>query len=315
MNDTKFLRFLAILFIINSHLDGYYPIQYFATGGAIGNALFFALSSFGIFLSERNKPKQFTEWYTLRIKRIYPIVWVVLIILTLPYKIYTRALNADNILDFVSFFFYPPFWFLQVLMIYYLIIFPIIKKYRKKYFFCILAFLCALYAFIYLYYIDLSTWSIEDNIVLKLIFYFMIFLFGMYLADIQKEIRYSGFKDWIFLILSLFIIYSHKLMILKNVAVPLQFIQHLLLFPFIYYCLKISRSGLIQDYIMRLRFSSKIVHYISDMTLELYLVHLYVVIVVVKLNILFPINIILFLLVTFLISVLVKFFANHLKLS
>jgi hypothetical protein len=39
-DNTVFLRFLAILLVINSHMDSLYPVQLFAAGGAMGNALF-----------------------------------------------------------------------------------------------------------------------------------------------------------------------------------------------------------------------------------------------------------------------------------
>jgi len=310
-NDTNFLRFVAIALIINSHLDDYYPIRYFGTGGAMGNALFFVLSSFGLFLSEKKNPKPFTAWYTQRIKRIYPAVWIVLVILTLPYKLYMNALDTNNILTFLGYFFYPPFWFLQLLMIFYLLIFPIIKRYSSKIIYYLLITLFVLYAFVYLNYLDLSIWSIEENIFLKCIFYFMIFLFGVYLADRQNKIRYSGLQDWGLLFLSVFLIYGHKFLMLKNMAYSFQFVQQFLLLPFIYYFFKISRSGFIQNCIMRLPIISRIVNYISDMTLELYLVHLYALIFILKLNLLFPVNIILLLIVTLIISAFVKFL--HLK--
>lgn len=141
-NDTNFLRFVAIILIVNSHLDSYYPIPYLGTGGAIGNSLFFVLSSFGLLLSERSNPRQFTEWYTRRIKRIYPTIWVVVVFLTFPYKLYMNALSSKDVLTFLGNFFYPPFWFLQALMIFYVIGFFIIKKYNiRKVYWCSLSFL------------------------------------------------------------------------------------------------------------------------------------------------------------------------------
>jgi len=70
--DSNILRFIAIALIINSHLDEYYPIPYVATGGAIGNSLFFFVSSFGLLLSEMKNPRGFLDWYSKRVKRIYP---------------------------------------------------------------------------------------------------------------------------------------------------------------------------------------------------------------------------------------------------
>ena len=305
-NDTNFLRFVAIFLIINHHLHDYYPIQYFATGGAMGNALFFVLSSFGLFLSEKKNPKPFTEWYTRRIKRIYPTVWIVLIILTLPFKIYMNAFDLKNLLLFFGNFFYPPFWFLQALMIFYVVIYFIIKKYNVRKIYYWLFALSVLYAFCYLYYLDLSKWCIEDD-PFQYIFYLMIFIFGVFLAERNDKIQYSGLQDWGLLFLSIFIIYGHKFLMLKGMFSSLQVIQHIFIFPLIYYFFKISRSGVIQNHIMRSPIISRIVNYISDMTLELYLVHLYVILFIIKLKLIFPINIALVLIVTLIISAFVKF--------
>jgi len=57
--DTQFLRAIAILLVVNSHLDRYYPVSHLATGRAIGNSLFFFLSAFGIYLSQYKKQKCF----------------------------------------------------------------------------------------------------------------------------------------------------------------------------------------------------------------------------------------------------------------
>jgi hypothetical protein len=130
----------------------------------------------------------------------------------------------------------------------------------------------------------------------------MIFIFGILLADRNESIRYSGLKDWGLLILSVSIIYTHKFLVLRNIVPSFQFIQHLLIFPLIYYFFKVSRSGLIQKSIMARPGVSKTINYISDMTLELYLVYLYVSIYLLKLKLYFPINIIILLIVTLVIS-------------
>lgn len=313
-NDTNFLRFIAIVLIINSHLDKYYPIQHLGTGGALGNALFFVLSSFGLFLSQKKNSKPFTEWYTERIKRIYPTVWIVLIILTLPYKIYMHAFDLKNLLLFFGNFFYPPFWFLQALMIFYIVIYFIIRNNHSIRIYLWLIILSVIYALFYLNYLDLSKWCIEDD-PFQYIFYLIIFIFGAFLAERNDKIKYSGFQDWGLLFLSVFIIYGHKFLMLNGIASSLQFIQHLFIFPFIYYFFKVSRSDLIQKRIMQLPAVASTINYISNSTLELYLAHLYAVIFILKLELLFPLNIIAVLIVTFIIAAFIKYLSSHIFFS
>jgi len=71
-NDTVFLRFIAIVLIVNSHLDLYYPVSQLGTGGTIGNSFFFMLSGFGLLLSQRKSARGFIIWYVRRLIRIYP---------------------------------------------------------------------------------------------------------------------------------------------------------------------------------------------------------------------------------------------------
>ena len=66
------LKFFAALMITNSHfgeLYGKYSI--FATGGAIGDALFFFCSGIALSLSHFDR---FDNWYKRRFFRVYPSV-------------------------------------------------------------------------------------------------------------------------------------------------------------------------------------------------------------------------------------------------
>lgn len=46
-----FVKFLALFLVLNSHMGECYPkYQFLATGGAIGDALFFFASGFTLFL-------------------------------------------------------------------------------------------------------------------------------------------------------------------------------------------------------------------------------------------------------------------------
>ncbi len=65
------LKFLAALLITNSHMEILYgEYSFMATGGAIGDALFFFCSGYTLFLG-RNA--SFFNWYKRRINRIYPV--------------------------------------------------------------------------------------------------------------------------------------------------------------------------------------------------------------------------------------------------
>ena len=313
--DTDILRCIAILLILNSHLDLYYPVRYIGTGGAIGNALFFMLSSFGLLISERTNPRSFPEWFTRRIMRIYPPVWATLLLIIIPVSIfvpvdnYFNIGNAANILDFANSFFYPPFWFLRALMLFYFCSFFLIKKFNYKKTFIVLGITLIAYFYCYFKYLDLSTFCIED-LPFKLLFYFMAFILGIILADNTSRIKYSGIIDFVYLFSSIFLIYVHKYLMTKNILCAFQFIQHFLIFVAVYYFLKISRSEIIPKYIFRFHLSN-FVNYISGLTLEIYIVHTAISPVILKMNYRFPLNVIVLLAVTFTLSSIVKYSAKR----
>ena len=186
-NDTNFLRALAIVLILNSHLDNFYPVQQLATGGMIGNAFFFMLSSLGLYLSWQTKQQNdFQSWYSQRIIRIYPAVWITIIFIILPLAIYSGSLNAQSFFEKMGMFFFPPFWFLQALMIYYLLAFFILKRFSYRLLLVFSASILSVYIVYYYFYLDLTIFSIETNS-LRQIFYFLIFLWGIYLGAVKEK--------------------------------------------------------------------------------------------------------------------------------
>lgn len=66
------IRPFAALLITNSHFDSIYPISALATGGLIGNSLFFIVS--GFCLTRITLP--FFTWYRKRLIRVYPPVLI-----------------------------------------------------------------------------------------------------------------------------------------------------------------------------------------------------------------------------------------------
>ena len=67
------LKCIAAILITNSHMGPLYgKYSILATGGAIGDVLFFFCSGFTLFLGRMGR---FDNWYKRRIHRIYPTVF------------------------------------------------------------------------------------------------------------------------------------------------------------------------------------------------------------------------------------------------
>ncbi len=74
-----FVKCLAVLLIVNSHLDSFYPdgVRMLATGGAIGNSLFFYCSGYTL---AHGRFDSFASWYKRRLSRILPTFLVCTIV-------------------------------------------------------------------------------------------------------------------------------------------------------------------------------------------------------------------------------------------
>ena len=312
--DTQFLRALAILLVINSHLDKYYPIPYIATGGAIGNSIFFFLSAFGLYISQHESSQHFKDWFTHRIGRIYPSLWIVLISLYMPILIWRGKLCYSTVITFIGYFFSPPYGFLQYLLVFYLLAFPLLKNLWKTNILVILGMLSLLYIGCYISIVDLSRWSVEES-PFDLIHYFMVFIFGIYIAKKSQDIIYSGVMNYIYLFSLIGLVYTHKYLMLKGLYLEYQFLQQASIYPILYYLLKISRSPFIMTKLMRVPFLSRPVDFIANNTLEIYLIHETISYPILYMQMPFPINLIVFLLLTLCLSAIVNRLANSVRKS
>lgn len=303
--DTQFLRAFGIILIINSHLDHYYPIPYIGTGGALGNSIFFFLSAFGIYLSQQRSHKLFKEWITVRISRIYPSLWIVLALLVIPLMIAGGKITTANLTNVIGYFFNPYFWFLQTLLVFYLLTYYLIKNNQQKNILCVLLGLIVIYFVSYCKWVDLSKWSIEKY-PFDHIHYLMIFIFGIFIAMHNEKIKYTGYSNYFTVIFFVVLIYAHKFMMTKGLYPEFQFIQQAAMYPIVYYLLKISRSPFVLAGLVKSKIIFPIAKFLSDHTLEIYMIHETISHSVLKLQLPFPTNVFIFLLLTFVLATIVK---------
>lgn len=115
------LKFIAVFCVMNSHMEICYPrYQFLATGGAIGDALFFFASGFTLFLG---RDMRFDQWYKRRINRIYPSIFAAAIF---AYVVWRFEENFGDILIGKR------YWFIGCIMVYYVFLYPIKKIKDEK---------------------------------------------------------------------------------------------------------------------------------------------------------------------------------------
>ena len=120
MNRDKaidLLKFLAVVFVVNSHMDICYPDAYksLATGGSLGDALFFFCSGYTLFLG---KNLEFLCWYKRRLARILPSV----IVCVLGYS----CIYGEGWYTAVG-----GYWFVRCIFLYYVVIY-FVRRYLSE---------------------------------------------------------------------------------------------------------------------------------------------------------------------------------------
>lgn len=296
LESINILRFIAAVLIVNSHMDSIYPISSFATGGAIGNAVFFAVSGYCL----ANIKQPFIDWYKKRVLRLYPKVFAVTLILIAINYIIIR-----NPIELLYYFLYPTYyWFIGAIALFYIIFYLLYYKgYNKTLNYTFVILMCFIYVINYIFIIDTSVWSVEEDIICKYIFYFLIMMMGAYIKNnndtIGKNSRYI-----IKLIVFILIYFGFKFTIdIHPYIMKFQFLTQLFTFPIVYYLFKLllkNEDKLIKKGRRLKNIALVIVNYISKLTLEIYLVHIPVLKYIP--DICFPLNFILFVIVTVILA-------------
>ncbi|MCG6533985.1 MAG: acyltransferase [Syntrophales bacterium LBB04] len=303
MPSNSFLRFIAIILIANSHLDGLYPVPALGTGGAIGNALFFMLSGYGLFLSEKNQNRNFLPWYKRRILRIYPTL---ILATALLFVIGRGAWRYLDFFGYIKLFVWPTdYWFIAALMIFYVIFFLMAKMKNYNYFLAGIFILFIPYVYFYLTMVDLSHYTIEGPGYFKWIFYLQTMFFGAYMAGRARFAKTGFIKHGLALILFIGLYYGILILMSRCGGWQFQAVTHFLMFPILFLFLKVSESDVVTS-LMNTKFLGAAISLMALLTLEIYLVHGYVRCFSFILNILFPINIIVFWLITILFAYLLN---------
>lgn len=147
-----FLKFLAVVLVINSHCKGVYPTDILSFGGGFGLSLFYMIS--GYLLSDIKSTTRLKPWYIKKVIRLYVPLWIIKML-----EVITGYLKITTAEELVRNFIYPGMWFTASIIILYLIYFFLVK-----------------YVFIY------GERTIRISIYILIICYLLLFLFKPQIA-------------------------------------------------------------------------------------------------------------------------------------
>ena len=266
----------------------YSKFSFLATGGTIGDVLFFFCSGFTLFMKPLNPGfSNFLNWYKRRINRIYPTVIAVALITCIFWG------NERNI---VEIFLYGGGWFVQCIMIYY-IVFYFLGVYAKNKLFYVIV-LISLGTCFWFFSIERSQgfnmYGGESGY-LKWFLYSVYMLQGAIAGMNMNNLKVNPKKDLILLFVSLICFYS--LYILPRKIYAIEFLQVFNFIPLMgitLYLYKVCTSDWVKK-VYNNKYIYFIVRLIGGLCLEIYLIlsSLFTD----KMNSLFPLNLVIMLLI------------------
>jgi hypothetical protein len=304
----SWLRTLATLLVMNSHCDTIYPISSLATGGAMGNALFFWVSGYCL----ANINDNFVKWYRKRLIRIYPSVFIVGILSAVT------TVHISSIKGFVYTFIFPiRYWFIAAIIILYIPYYFIIQGKKKWNKFINMAVLVCIVIYAVIYSrLDTTVWIIENIWWFKSLYYFMIMLMAaQYRLDGTDQMERSVWCETLFVLILTAAFYGIKILCAQSPALMHgQFLQHVILFVWSQIMADVVNQivKIIQG---RNRYDTIIckLRDLGNFSLEIFLVQIWVLDVIEVINCAFPINVIIYYAATLFIAWLIHRLITYMK--
>lgn len=286
------LKFFAALLITNSHMGMLYgKYDILATGGAIGDVLFFFSSGFTLFLGRMGR---FDNWYKRRINRIYPTVFAWAILSAFFF-------NLHQSMDYTII--HGGGWFVTCIMLYYVVLYFIQRflLHHLKWVFGIIALICIAWYFI----MDRpADYNMYGATYFKWGHYFLFMLLGAMMGISQKQWKFNFKTDFIKLISSIFVYYAILFAgRIYTLFSELQIISLIPLLFIVYYFYKVCSSDTLKKWYTN-RYIGWSIKFIGGLCLEIYLVQ--GVLFTENMNHIFPINILIMFIIIFAVAYLLR---------
>lgn len=279
---ATFLRALAAILITNSHYNGVYPIEILASGGLLGDVLFFALSGFVLV----NVRGSFVKWYQKRLIRIYPSIWII----TLVYII--MGFYTFDGWSVIEYFLYPTYYhFIASIVVLYIPYYLIARNNSLRNRIPLIMVVILIFQFvIYQYFYNKTYYHIDvvREPMIRFLF-FQSMLLGLYFRIYHsKYVNRKKVSNWVLLLLSLIVYFATKLAFVKIEEISqFQIVSQIALFIVLYYIFKCFAS--IDDKLVKMSYIIRTgVAFVAKITLQIYAVQ-YAIIPIFE-DILFPFN-------------------------
>lgn len=281
----NYLKVLATVLITNSHFGDIWPVSAIATGGLLGNVVFFAVSGFLLYNIKTNFPK----WFSKRFFRVYPALAIFTLL-----AVCIGEYSLTGLHDAVRLFVYPTnYIFLVWLVVCYCVFYPVavVDKKKKHFLEITMSVIFVLWIVIYAVIYDKSSYTV-DNVSEP-------FILFLYIESMLLGALFNKYKSYfgkfriskVFLTGTFFVIYAASKILFSKVAflLPLQILNQfvILITLFFVFDLFMSMESLFKKIPKKV---AGIVRHISNITLQIYVVQFVLIRYCSK--IIFPLNLI-----------------------
>ena len=267
-----FLRALACVLITNSHQEDVYPIRILASGGLLGDVIFFAISGYCLYSLTQ---QSFGKWYVKRLRRVYPPVW-----LTAGAFLLGGLYGTVEIKRVLELMIYPTHYhFVASILVLYVLFYFLVKfinrnpEQRVKRLLYAAAAVSVLYFVLFYTVYDNSFYHIDDvnNKMIWHLFMLSMMVGCHFRMNEEKYLNKGGVLPWIATAVCAVLYFGTKLGASRGIIPPqLQWVNQLMLLVLLV-CLFRSVMGIEQ----KIRNIPKAVfapiRTIADMAFELYL--------------------------------------------
>ena len=283
-----FLRALAACIITNSHYTGIYPTDLIANGGAIGDVLFFAVSGYCLYnVKYELNVSGFLRWYGKRIWRVYPPV----IIMTAIYMALGLFQFAEH--GFVWWYIYPTHYhFVASIILLYIPFFFIMKvPFLQKRLLWIMIGIAIAWLVVYFTIYDRSYFHNTVREPMTRFLFMESMLLGAWFRKNDQRLRNKFHIVFPVMAIAAFSGYVAGMLLFskrENLA-PFQFLNQIVLFVLLFSLFRIF-CGIDERLEKIPKFAKNIITFLSEMTLEIYVVQSVIIEKVRNLNLVFPLN-------------------------
>ncbi len=259
------LRAMASILITNAHYNNIYPLEIIANGGLLGDVIFFAVSGFCLYNIRLN----FGKWFGKRILRIYPAVWIITIIYLM------LGLYNFNDMNIIQYFIYPTYYhFIASIVILYIFYYIIIRNEKLKEKIPLIMFIIFIIQLvIYIFFYDKTYYHIDTvrEPMIRFLFMQAMLLGAIFRQKNDKYININKKTNWVILFLCIIIYFGGKIIFSKKIIVEYQLLNQIILFITLYWFFRCF-SGInikLENLPTKIK---KIINFLAEITLEIYVV-------------------------------------------